>query len=139
MVVVNGFFPSLTIKSVLLKQFFEEAFEFIDRAKASSNGVLIHCQAGVSRSPTIAVAYLMKYYPMAMSDAYKFVKRHRSIISPNLNFMGQLYEFEQGLRHEAEARCNDTNELDMRNRVSMTPEGISKPSLDVRASSWPEA
>ena len=58
-----------------LKQFFEEAFEFIDRAKASSNGVLIHCQAGVSRSPTIAVAYLMKYYPMAMSDAYKFVKR----------------------------------------------------------------
>jgi len=122
-----------------LKQFFEEAFEFIDRAKASSNGVLIHCQAGVSRSPTIAVAYLMKYYPMAMSDAYKFVKRHRSIISPNLNFMGQLYEFEQGLRHEAEARCNDANELDMRNRVSMTPEGISKPSLDVRASSWSEA
>ena len=58
-----------------LKQFFEEAFEFIDRAKASAHGVLIHCQAGVSRSPTIAVAYLMKYYPMAMSEAYKFVKR----------------------------------------------------------------
>ena len=58
-----------------LKQFFEEAFEFIDRAKASSNGILIHCQAGVSRSPTIAVAYLMKHYPMAMSEAYKFVKR----------------------------------------------------------------
>ena len=58
-----------------LKQFFEEAFEFIDRARASSVGVLIHCQAGVSRSPTIAVAYLMKYYPMAMSEAYKFVKR----------------------------------------------------------------
>merc|ERR1719150_2761689 len=81
-----------------LRQFFEEAFEFIDLAKSNSSGVLIHCQAGISRSPTIAVAYLMKYYPMAMSDAYKFVKTKRSIISPNLNFMGQLWEFEQGLR-----------------------------------------
>jgi len=81
-----------------LRQFFEEAFEFIDLAKSNSSGVLIHCQAGISRSPTIAVAYLMKFYPMAMSDAYKFVKTKRSIISPNLNFMGQLWEFEQGLR-----------------------------------------
>eukprot|EP00096_Caligus_rogercresseyi_P000323 TRINITY_DN10732_c0_g1_i1.p1 TRINITY_DN10732_c0_g1~~TRINITY_DN10732_c0_g1_i1.p1 ORF type:complete len:513 (+),score=201.45 TRINITY_DN10732_c0_g1_i1:300-1838(+) len=80
-----------------LHQFFEEAFEFIDLAKRNSSGVLIHCQAGVSRSPTIAVAYLMKYYSMAMAEAYKFVKNRRSIISPNLNFMGQLWEFEQGL------------------------------------------
>lgn len=57
-----------------LRQFFEEAFEFIERARRANSGVLIHCHAGVSRSPTIAVAYLMKHYPMAMSDAYKFVK-----------------------------------------------------------------
>ena len=82
-----------------LRQFFEEAFDFIDLARDSNSGVLVHCQAGISRSPTIAVAYLMKKYPsMAMSDAYRFVKTRRSIISPNLNFMGQLWEFEQGLR-----------------------------------------
>jgi dual specificity MAP kinase phosphatase len=82
-----------------LRQFFEEAFDFIDLARDNNSGVLVHCQAGISRSPTIAVAYLMKKYPsMAMSDAYRFVKTRRSIISPNLNFMGQLYEFEQGLR-----------------------------------------
>jgi protein-tyrosine phosphatase len=81
-----------------LRQFFEEAFDFIDEAKGAGTGVLVHCQAGISRSPTIAVAYLMKHYPMAMGDAYKFVKTRRSIISPNLNFMGQLWEFEQGLR-----------------------------------------
>ena len=98
--------PGITYKQLVaddnglqnLRQFFEEAFEFIDLAKANNSGVLVHCQAGISRSPTIAVAYLMKYYPMAMSDAYKFVKKKRSIISPNLNFMGQLWEFEQGLR-----------------------------------------
>ena len=81
-----------------IRQFFEEAFEFIDEAKENNTGVLVHCQAGISRSPTIAVAYLMKHYPMPMSDAYKFVKLRRSIISPNLNFMGQLYEFEQVLK-----------------------------------------
>merc|ERR1712066_318917 len=73
-----------------LRQFFEEAFNFIDEAKKAGAGVLVHCQAGISRSPT-----------MAMSDAYKFVKTKRSIISPNLNFMGQLWEFEQVLNNEA--------------------------------------
>lgn len=43
----------------------------------------------------------MKHHPMAMSEAYKFVKTKRSIISPNLNFMGQLWEFEQILNDEA--------------------------------------
>ena len=89
-----------------LKQFFEQAFEFVELAKSSGSGVLIHCHAGVSRSPTIAVAYLMKYSPMAMSEAYRFVKTRRSIISPNLNFMGQLYEYEQGLKSGREISPN---------------------------------
>jgi len=87
-----------------LKQYFDEAFEFIDAARARGGSVLIHCQAGVSRSPTIAVAYLIKYFPMTMVDAYKFVKSRRSIISPNLNFMGQLLEFEQGIKA---SRCSE--------------------------------
>merc|ERR1712038_252933 len=90
-----------------LKQYFDEAFEFIDSARLGGGAVLIHCQAGVSRPPTIAVAYLIKHSPMTMVEAYKFVKSRRSIISPNLNFMGQLLEFEQGL----ERRCSDTSLL----------------------------
>merc|ERR1719446_1283278 len=86
-----------------LRQFFEEAFEFIDSAKTAGTAVLIHCQAGISRSPTIAIAYLMKNYMMPMADAYKFVKTKRSIISPNLNFMGQLWEFEQSVSSTKQA------------------------------------
>jgi dual specificity MAP kinase phosphatase len=87
-----------------LKQYFDEAFEFIDMARSRGGAVLIHCQAGVSRSPTIAVAYLIKHFPMSMVEAYKFVKSRRPIISPNLNFMGQLLEFEQGIKA---SRCSE--------------------------------
>ncbi|XP_033873523.1 dual specificity protein phosphatase 10-like [Acipenser ruthenus] len=82
-----------------LRQYFEEAFEFIEEAHQSGKGLLIHCQAGVSRSATIVIAYLMKHTRMTMTDAYKFVKTRRPIISPNLNFMGQLLEFEEDLNN----------------------------------------
>ncbi|XP_032881178.1 dual specificity protein phosphatase 10 [Amblyraja radiata] len=82
-----------------LRQYFEEAFEFIEEAHQCGKGLLIHCQAGVSRSATIVIAYLMKHTRMTMTDAYKFVKGKRLIISPNLNFMGQLLEFEEDLNN----------------------------------------
>ncbi|TRY54137.1 hypothetical protein DNTS_034822 [Danionella cerebrum] len=82
-----------------LRMYFEEAFEFIEEAHQSGHGILVHCQAGVSRSATIVIAYLMKRTWMSMTDAYKFVKSRRPIISPNLSFMGQLLEFEEDLNN----------------------------------------
>lgn len=70
-----------------------------EEAHQAGMGLLIHCQAGVSRSATIVIAYLMKHTWMTMTDAYKFVKTRRPIISPNLNFMGQLLEFEEDLNN----------------------------------------
>ena len=35
------------------------AFRFIDEARLNGAGILVHCVAGVSRSPTVVIAYMM--------------------------------------------------------------------------------
>jgi len=70
-----------------------------DKVEAGGGHVLIHCQAGVSRSSTLAIAYIMARSNLAMLDAFRFVKSRRPIVAPNFNFMGQLLEFEAALKH----------------------------------------
>lgn len=76
----------------------EKTNEFIDKAKVSNCRVIVHCLAGISRSATIAIAYIMKTMGLSSDDAYRFVKDRRPSISPNFNFLGQLLEFERALQ-----------------------------------------
>ena len=80
-----------------LSYYFQEAFTFIEEARQRHSVVLIHCHAGVSRSATFTIAYLMFHFGMSVQDAYQFVKEKCPAISPNHNFMGQLIQFEMGL------------------------------------------
>ena len=59
--------------------------------------VFVHCAAGMSRSPTIVIAYLMWKRQLLLREAMEFVKSKRPEISPNLNFMNQLKIFEEKL------------------------------------------
>jgi hypothetical protein len=69
---------------------FDSTAKFISEAIKSNGRVLVHCQAGVSRSASVVIAYLMKSKNMKVNDAIAYVTERRSIIAPNSGFRQQL-------------------------------------------------
>lgn len=67
----------------------------VESVRLSGGKVLVHCLAGISRSPTICIAYLMYSRHLSLDQAHDFIKQRRTLISPNLNFMRQLAEYER--------------------------------------------
>ncbi|XP_041651162.1 dual specificity protein phosphatase 8a isoform X2 [Cheilinus undulatus] len=99
--------------------------EFIDKAKVSNCRVIVHCLAGISRSATIAIAYIMKTMGLSSDDAYRFVKDRRPSISPNFNFLGQLLEFEKDLRLLQALTSSPDDKISENSKQSSEVNGIS--------------
>ncbi|VDP65786.1 unnamed protein product [Echinostoma caproni] len=89
--------PAVDIQTQDLRPLFTSAFEFIEQSREAGDSVLVHCQAGVSRSPAFVIAYLMAHSGLSLREAYRWVKSKRSVISPNFAFLGQLCDFEADL------------------------------------------
>ncbi|KAI6658008.1 hypothetical protein LOD99_15723 [Oopsacas minuta] len=89
--------PAMDSHRQSLKEFFKLAFAFIDAAKTKQGRVLIHCHAGVSRSSTMVIAYLMWSRQWRFEGTIQFVKLQRPCIDPNIGFIGQLMEFDNCL------------------------------------------
>jgi len=81
-----------------LQEKFPTAFAFIDEARRNNERVLVHCKAGVSRSAAFVIGYLMYSEHLSLDAAHGAVRNKREIISPNLDFMGELKEYETSLR-----------------------------------------
>lgn len=80
-----------------LSRHFDQASDFILEAISNGGTVLVHCAAGISRSVTLSIAYLMKHENMKLSSAYGLIKSRRAIANPNPGFIKQLKDFEQRL------------------------------------------
>lgn len=77
-----------------ISQHFGKALQFIEHARGEGCSVLVHCRAGISRSATVIMAYLIQYYQYSLEEAFDFIKLKHPYISPNFNFMGQLLQFQ---------------------------------------------
>lgn len=78
---------------------FDRCFKAIEEG-IQAGGVLVHCVAGMSRSATIVIAYIMKTKGLTLHQAFAHVKKCRPIAQPNFGFMKQLEQFEARLRTE---------------------------------------
>ncbi|KAJ3319910.1 Dual specificity protein phosphatase 10 [Boothiomyces sp. JEL0866] len=74
---------------------FEETTRIIEECRKQNINVLVHCHAGVSRSSTIVLAYLMKYKEMSLYDAWNHTYKLRPIIRPNVGFSKALQSIEK--------------------------------------------
>lgn len=73
-----------------LLTYFDEVHAFIARALSNDRNVIVHCNAGVSRSSTLICAYLMKSRGLDLQQALALIQRLKSDVMPNENFRCQL-------------------------------------------------
>jgi len=90
--------PILDVEGSNIREMFDECFSFIDKAR-EEGGVLVHCNAGVSRSATVVIAYIMKRKGLSFEEAYKLVKSVKKDIKPNDGFHEQLLKYDKELRN----------------------------------------
>ncbi len=85
--------PILDTKNQNISSYFEEAYEFIENAVQKNENVIVHCYAGISRSGTIIISYIMRKMNMSYDNAIQYVKSKRSIVSPNIEFYFELSQY----------------------------------------------
>ena len=68
--------------------------DVIDSYLTHNQRVVVNCFAGVSRSTTIVVAYIIYKYKLTLLEALQFVRSKRNIINPNPGFIQQLKNLE---------------------------------------------
>jgi protein-tyrosine phosphatase len=95
--VAHKVFPIQDDEDESIYHFFKPTYEFIDYHLQKGN-VLVHCEAGSSRSPTIVCAYLMQKNKWSVNKALKHVQERRKSANPNKGFMKDLRKLEKTIQ-----------------------------------------
>ncbi|XP_014482245.1 PREDICTED: serine/threonine/tyrosine-interacting protein-like isoform X1 [Dinoponera quadriceps] len=109
-------------------QHFQTVKTFIDEGLNSGGQVLVHGNAGISRSAALVLAYMMETYGLSQTQAYAIVQQRRFCINPNEGFMTQLREYEP--IYQAQKTLRNGQQSHVRERSKRTIHQIDESMTD---------
>ena len=62
----------------------------IEKYRKLEKNIVVHCYKGISRAPTMIMAYLMLFLGMGFETAFEFVREKSPVVDPNAGFLMQL-------------------------------------------------
>jgi len=83
--------------------FFNPCIDFINRAIAADpdgTRILVHCAAGISRSVSIVMAWMIDTDNVTVETALAKIRSQRRVAGPNPGFIAQLKQFYKDPAHE---------------------------------------
>lgn len=80
----------------LMFNIFHSSFDFLQSALAAGGKILVHCNAGMSRSASVVISYLMRGNKLSYISAVKHVRSIRKCIDPR-SFESALLRLEASL------------------------------------------
>jgi protein-tyrosine phosphatase len=86
-------FPAHDHESFQIIKYFEASSAIIDFALGLGAGVLVHCAAGVSRSPSIIAAFLCQKFKIQSEAAIALLRQKRPMVNPNAGCRDQLQKW----------------------------------------------
>mmetsp|Transcript_40402 Transcript_40402/g.41220 ORF Transcript_40402/g.41220 Transcript_40402/m.41220 type:complete len:430 (-) Transcript_40402:59-1348(-) len=115
----------------------ERGLKYIGRVAECRGRILVHCRAGVSRSVSLTLAYLITEKSLSLSDAYDFVSERRPVINVNDHFLFQLAELEvkQGLGSSVLDRKDVFRSIIELNLLK-TPDQIIRPPIGLWSTTY---
>ncbi|HSD51251.1 MAG TPA: dual specificity protein phosphatase [Candidatus Methylomirabilis sp.] len=75
-----------------LSEFLPGVVAFIDEAR-KLGPVLLHCVAGISRSPALAICYLHERHGMSLLTALDHIRSRRPVVDPHPLFLRVIQEY----------------------------------------------
>lgn len=106
--------------------------EYISSAIASGGTVLVHCHRGISRSATLAIAYLCRATQQPAELVFEQMRTKRKVIDPNLGYWVALKEWERRVLPPMVLRAHSSRE---RMHSSPIPEAVQSAASRAAAAS----
>ncbi|CAD8178135.1 unnamed protein product [Paramecium octaurelia] len=115
-------------ENVNIQELIEMTNEEIQEAMKIGS-VLVHCMAGISRSATCVIAYLMHQNKWPFEKTLKFVKSKRPCVKPNEGFKKQLISYSNEIQKKLEPQLTQSIEnplAKLRRQLHQSPEDLIK-------------